>query len=191
LGPPNSGDFFLRIRRFDVAHAKALTTALHPAARSAIELSPMRLTLHTDFALRLLMLLALEPDKLHTIEEVARRYRISRNHLMKVVQTLAQQGFVDSQRGRGGGLRLARPAKQINLGAVVRSTEDSLSLVECFEAGQNNCVIAPACGLRGPLGEALAAFFAVLDRYTLADLVANPVAFRRMQRLLGTQAAKA
>jgi Rrf2 family nitric oxide-sensitive transcriptional repressor len=151
----------------------------------------MRLTLHTDFALRLLMLLALEPDKLHTIEEVARRYRISRNHLMKVVQTLAQQGFVDSQRGRGGGLRLARPAKQINLGAVVRSTEDSLSLVECFEAGQNNCVIAPACGLRGPLGEALAAFFAVLDRYTLADLVANPVAFRRMQRLLGTQAAKA
>jgi Rrf2 family nitric oxide-sensitive transcriptional repressor len=148
----------------------------------------MRLTLHTDFALRLLMLLALEPDKLHTIEEVARRYRISRNHLMKVVQTLGQQGFVDSQRGRGGGLRLARPAKQINLGAVVRSTEDSLSLVECFDAGQNNCVIAAACGLRGPLGEALAAFFAVLDRYSLADLVANPVAFKRMQRLLGTVA---
>jgi Rrf2 family nitric oxide-sensitive transcriptional repressor len=110
---------------------------------------------------------------------------------MKVVQTLAQQGFVDSQRGRGGGLRLARPAKQINLGAVVRSTEDSLALVECFDAGTNGCVIAPACGLRGPLGEALAAFFAVLDRYSLADLIANPVAFKRMQRLLGTITAKA
>jgi Rrf2 family nitric oxide-sensitive transcriptional repressor len=151
----------------------------------------MRLTLHTDFALRLLMLLALEPDKLHTIEEAARRYRISRNHLMKVVQTLAQQGFVDSQRGRGGGLRLARPAGEINLGAVVRVTEDSLALVECFEAGRNACVIAPVCGLRSPLGEALTAFFAVLDRYTLADLVANPIAYKRMRRLLGAQKNKA
>jgi Rrf2 family nitric oxide-sensitive transcriptional repressor len=150
----------------------------------------MRLTLHTDFALRLLMLLALEPDGLHTIEEAARRYRISRNHLMKVVQTLAQQGFIDSQRGRGGGLRLARPAEKVNLGAVIRATEDSLALVECFEVGQNTCVIAPACGLRSPLGEALRAFFAVLDGYTLADLVANPIAFRRMQRLLGAQKTK-
>jgi Rrf2 family nitric oxide-sensitive transcriptional repressor len=151
----------------------------------------MRLTLHTDFALRLLMLLALEPDKLHTIEEAARRYRISRNHLMKVVQTLVQQGFVDSQRGRGGGLRLARPAGEINLGAVIRATEDSLALVECFEVGQNACVIAPVCGLRSPLGEALTAFFAVLDRYTLADLVANPIALKRMQRLLRARKSKA
>ena len=144
----------------------------------------MRLTLHTDFALRLLMLLALEPDELHTIEEVARRYRISRNHLMKVAQTLVQEGFIDSLRGRGGGLRLAKPAARINLGTVIRKTEDSLALVECFDAERNNCIVSPACGLRGPLEQALAAFFKVLDGYSLADLVANPIAHRRMQRLL-------
>jgi len=144
----------------------------------------MRLTLHTDFALRLLMLLALEPDELHTIEEVARRYRISRNHLMKVAQTLVQEGFVDSLRGRGGGLKLAKPATRIKLGAVVRKTEDGFALVECFDRERNNCVVSTACGLRGPLEEALAAFLAVLDQYSLADLISNPVAYRRMQRLL-------
>lgn len=144
----------------------------------------MRLTLHTDFALRLLMLLALENDRLHTIEEVARRYRISRDHLKKVAQTLTQEGFVESLRGRGGGLRLARPAVQINLGAVVRKTEDSLILVECFDPSRSNCAIAPACGLRSPLEEALTAFFVVLDRYSLADMIANPVASKRMRRLL-------
>ncbi|HSM96273.1 MAG TPA: Rrf2 family transcriptional regulator [Rhizomicrobium sp.] len=144
----------------------------------------MRLTLHTDFALRLLMLLALEPDTLHTIEEVANRYQISRNHLMKVAQTLVQKGFVESVRGRSGGLRLARPADRINLGAVVRTTEDSLTLVECFNRETNTCVVAPACGLRGPLDEALAAFFAVLNKYSLADLVSNPATYRRMERLL-------
>jgi Rrf2 family nitric oxide-sensitive transcriptional repressor len=149
----------------------------------------MRLTLHTDFALRLLMLLALEPDQLHTIEEVARRYRISRNHLMKVAQTLVQEGFVDSLRGRGGGLKLAKPADRINLGAVIRKTEDSLSLVECFDRRKNGCLVSSACGLRGPLEEALAAFLAVLDRYTLADMIANPVAFNRMRRLLAEKAA--
>lgn len=144
----------------------------------------MRLTLHTDFALRVLMLLALEPDTLHTIEEVATRYRISKNHLMKVAQTLAQQGFIESVRGRNGGLRLARPAERINLGAVVRTTEDSLTLVECFDRETNTCLVAPVCGLRGPLDEALAAFFAVLNKYSLADLVANPATYRRMARLL-------
>jgi Rrf2 family nitric oxide-sensitive transcriptional repressor len=149
----------------------------------------MRLTLHTDYALRLLMLLALEPDQLHTIEEVARRYRISRNHLMKVAQTLVQEGFVDGLRGRGGGLKLAKPAERINLGAVVRKTEDSLALVECFDRQKNGCVVSSACGLRGPLEEALTAFMAVLDRYSLADLIANPVAFGRMRRLLSDKAA--
>ena len=144
----------------------------------------MRLTLHTDYALRLLMLLAIEPDELHTIEEVARRYGISRNHLMKVVQTLAQAGLVDSLRGRGGGLRLGRPAASINLGAVVRATEDGFALVECFDRARNTCIVAPACGLRGPLEEALQAFLATLDRYSLADLVRNPGSLRRMRRLL-------
>ena len=144
----------------------------------------MRLTLHTDYALRLLMLLAIEPNGLHTIEEVARRYRISRNHLMKVVQTLAQAGLVDSLRGRGGGLRLGRPAAAINLGTVVRATEDGFALVECFDRARNTCIVAPACGLRGPLEEALQAFLATLDRYSLADLVRNPGSLRRMRRLL-------
>lgn len=144
----------------------------------------MRLTMHTDYALRLLMLLALEPEQVHTIEAAARRYRISRNHLMKVVQTLAQAGFVASARGRGGGLRLGRPAATISLGAVVRATEDSLALVECFDAERNACVVASACGLRGPLREALEAFLAVLDRYSLADLLRDPGSFRRMRRML-------
>jgi Rrf2 family nitric oxide-sensitive transcriptional repressor len=144
----------------------------------------MHLTLHTDYALRLLMLLAMEPDEIHTIEEVARRYRISRNHLMKVVQTLTQAGLVDGRRGRGGGLRLASSAASINLGAVVRATEDGFALVECFDRAGNTCRVAPACGLRGPLEEALRAFMGVLDRYSLADLIRNPRSLRRMRRLL-------
>ena len=144
----------------------------------------MRLTLHTDYALRLLMLLALEPGELHTIEEIASRYDISRNHLMKVTQTLANAGFVDSLRGRGGGLRLAKPAGEIILGDVVRATEDGFNLVECFDRKSNSCVVAPVCGLRGPLEEALLAFLAALDAYSLADLVANPGSMRRMKMLL-------
>ncbi|TXH32274.1 MAG: Rrf2 family transcriptional regulator [Rhodospirillaceae bacterium] len=144
----------------------------------------MRLTLHTDYALRLLMLLALEPEALHTIEEIASRYDISRNHLMKVTQTLAGAGFVYSLRGRGGGLRLAKPAGEIILGDVVRATEDGFNLVECFDRKSNTCVVAPVCGLRGPLEEALLAFLAALDGYSLADLVANPGSMRRMKMLL-------
>ncbi|MGE0152878.1 MAG: Rrf2 family transcriptional regulator [Reyranellaceae bacterium] len=144
----------------------------------------MRLTLHTDHALRLLTLLALEPDRRHTIEEMARRYGISRNHTMKIVQTLVAAGFVESVRGRHGGLRLAGDAGKIRLGAVVRATEDGFALVECFDQARNACVISPACGLRGVLDEALQAFLAVLDRYTLADLTAAPGPARRMRLLL-------
>jgi Rrf2 family transcriptional regulator, nitric oxide-sensitive transcriptional repressor len=149
----------------------------------------MHLTRHTDYALRLLMLLAAEPDAVHTIEEAARRYRISRNHLMKVAQTLVQAGFVAGARGRGGGLRLGRAAEAINLGAVVRATEENVALVECFHKAANTCVIAPACGLRGLLQEAMQAFFVVLDRYSLADLVSNPASIRRMRRLLSEVSA--
>jgi Rrf2 family nitric oxide-sensitive transcriptional repressor len=144
----------------------------------------MRLTLHTDLALRLLMLLAIEPEQLHTIEEAARRYGVSRNHLMKVTQTLAQAGFVESTRGRNGGLRLARPAAAISLGAVIRATEDGFDLVECFDPAANRCILTPVCGLRGPLEEAVLAFLSTLDRYSLADLVASPGRMRRMRRIL-------
>jgi len=130
------------------------------------------------------MLLAVEPDKLHTIEEIALRYDISRNHLMKVAQTLTQAGFIEGLRGRGGGLRLGRAAESINLGAVVRETEDGFALVECFDQKHDRCRITSACGLRGPLAEALEAFLGVLDRYSLDDLVRSPATFRRLSRLL-------
>ncbi|MGB5948844.1 MAG: Rrf2 family transcriptional regulator [Parvibaculum sp.] len=148
----------------------------------------MRVTLHTDYALRMLMLLASEPGELHTIEEVSTRYGISRNHLMKVAQTLVQGGFVESVRGRSGGLRLRRRPQDINLGAVIRTTEDGFNLVECFDKESNTCVISTACGLRGPMEEALAAFLGVLDRYTLADLIRNPGRLRRMRQLLHQEA---
>jgi Rrf2 family nitric oxide-sensitive transcriptional repressor len=103
---------------------------------------------------------------------------------MKVVQTLTRAGLIDGLRGRGGGLRLAGPAASINLGAAVRATEDGFALVECFDRASNTCLVAPACGLRGPLEEALQAFLGVLDRYSLADLIRNPGSLRRMRRLL-------
>lgn len=145
----------------------------------------MRLNLHTDYALRVLMFLALAPGRLHTIEAVSARYGISRNHLMKVAQTLGRAGMVDNQRGRGGGMQLARPAAAILLGDVLRATEDNFALVECFDDARNTCLLAPACGLRSPLDEALAAFFAVLDGYSLADLVDRRGVGHRMRQLLG------
>ena len=130
----------------------------------------MRLTHYTDLSLRLLMYLAVKPDGLATIQEVAERYGVSRNHLMKVAQGLVRQGFVASTRGNKGGLRLQRPATEIRVGEVIRTTEDDFRMVECFEAGRSSCTLLPACRLKGVLGEALAAYLSVLDRYTLDDL---------------------
>jgi Rrf2 family nitric oxide-sensitive transcriptional repressor len=144
----------------------------------------MRLTLHTDYALRVLMLLGSEPEQLHTIEETAGRYGISRNHLMKVVQKLVQTGFIESIRGRHGGLRLARPASEIRIGDVVRHTEESFAIVECFDRPNNTCAIAGACRLRGVLHEATRAFLDVLDRYTLADMLGTPSVRSSISRLL-------
>ncbi|MET4898320.1 Rrf2 family transcriptional regulator [Sphingomonadaceae bacterium jetA1] len=135
----------------------------------------MKLTLFTDYAMRVLLHLAANPDRLCSIAEVARAYGISHNHLMKVVNDLARNGYIESVRGRFGGIRLGRAAGEINIGDVVRHTEDGFALVDC-----SNCVIAPACGLTGVLREALAAFLAVLDRYTLADLVTNRQDLRRL-----------
>ncbi|KKC26435.1 Rrf2 family transcriptional regulator [Sphingomonas sp. SRS2] len=125
----------------------------------------MRLSRHTDYALRTLIHLAARPDRLASIAEIARAYSISENHLMKVVHMLGRAGFIRTVRGRGGGIALARAPEEIGVGAVVRHGEPDLNLADC-----DACVIAPACGLNGVLGEALAAFLAVLDRYTLADI---------------------
>lgn len=131
----------------------------------------MRLTMYTDYALRLLMYLALKPDALATIQEVAETYGISRNHMMKIAQELGHAGFVETVRGRGGGLRLKVGADRIKVGDVIRATEDDFRLVECFDPSRNRCIITGPCRLQGALGEALGAYLSVLDRFTLADLV--------------------
>jgi Rrf2 family nitric oxide-sensitive transcriptional repressor len=133
----------------------------------------VQLTLYSDYSLRVLIYLAVDSDRRATIEEIARGYDISKAHLTKVVHQLGLRGYVETARGRGGGLRLARRPEQITIGEVVRATEENLSLVECFDPATSRCAIETACGLRPALHEALAAFLAVLDRYTLADLVAR------------------
>ena len=132
----------------------------------------MRLTGFTDFALRTLIYLAVRPDRLCTIADVAGDFGISDSHLTKVVHHLARTGEIETVRGHGGGMRLARAARSINVGSVVRQAEPDMELAACFDQGKS-CAIAPACILRGALAEALCAFLAVLDRYTLADLVAD------------------
>ena len=136
----------------------------------------MRLTVYTDYSLRMLMYLAVKGDGgPATIAEVASAYGISKAHLNKVAHRLGQAGYVETMRGKGGGLRLARPAEAIGLGDVVRRVEPDMALVPCFEPVHAPCPIVPACGLRGALYEARQAFLAVLDRYSLADLVRRRV----------------
>jgi Rrf2 family nitric oxide-sensitive transcriptional repressor len=143
----------------------------------------MRLTRFTDNALRALLFLALDPDDVPTVGEVARKMGMSEDHLLKVVQRLSQLGYVKTIRGRNGGMRLARSADTIVVGEVVRRTEDNLSLVPCFEASNDKCPIAPACGLAPALDEALRAFLASLDRYTVADLIAKREELRQLTQL--------
>lgn len=133
----------------------------------------MRLTRFTDNALRALIYLALSPDDISTVGEVARRMGMSEDHLLKVVQRLTQLGYVQTIRGRRGGMRLARAANTIVVGEVVRQTEDNMQLVVCFEPGNVECPIAPVCGLAPALDAALKSFLAVLDGYTVADLMAK------------------
>lgn len=130
----------------------------------------MRLTRYTDYSLRVLIFLATKGEQRSTIGEIAERFTISRNHLMKVVQDLNHKGYITAVRGKHGGLVLKRAPEDILLGELVRNTERDLALVECF-ADPNACVITPACRLRPILSEALEAFLGVLDRYTLADML--------------------
>ena len=131
----------------------------------------MRLTAFTDYTLRTLMYLAVRPDRAATIGEIAAAYAISDAHLTKIVHQLGLTGEVATTRGRGGGLRLGKAPDTINLGAVVRRTEPDMDLVPCF-GGSGQCAIDATCVLSGALRAALDAFLGVLDRYTLADLVA-------------------
>ena len=133
----------------------------------------MQLTRYSDYSLRVLIYLAVRPDQLATIEEIAQAYGISKAHLMKVVHQMGRAGFLETVRGRGGGFRLGRAPEDIRVGDVIRYTEDKMDLVECFDPETSHCRIEPVCGLRGVLEEALDAFLKTLDRYTLADLVAR------------------
>lgn len=137
----------------------------------------MQLTQFTDYSLRVLIHLARLPEPGQaTVPEVAAHHGISRNHLVKVVNNLANQGFIITTRGKGGGIQLARPAHAIGVGEVVRVTEPHMNLVECFDLKSSECRIVPGCFLRSILYEGRRAFLSVLDKYTLADAAMTNVA---------------
>jgi len=143
----------------------------------------MRLTAFTDYSLRVLIYLGTAPQGLATIDRIAEAYGISANHLMKVVHQLGQAGYVETVRGKGGGLRLARAPASINVGEVVRRTEDGFAVVECFDEDSERCAIAPSCVLKRALHEAVDAFLETLDGYSLADLVKPRKALTRALRI--------
>lgn len=130
----------------------------------------MHITQHTDYALRVLIYLGTNEDRLVTILEISDRFAVSRSHLMKVVNQLIRSGFVEGVRGKGGGLRLARPPAEIGVGDVVRRMERGMEIVECFGSGCS-CILDPSCKLKAALGKALDAFLKVLDGISLADLL--------------------
>ena len=137
----------------------------------------MRLSVQTDFALRTLMFLAAHEGH-HSIAAISSGYGISKNHLMKVAQRLVAEGLVKSVLGRSGGLMLARPAAEINVGSVVRIIEDVGTFVECFDTETSRCVVTPVCGLRNALSGSVEAFMAHLDGFTVAQLIGDRGKFR-------------
>ena len=132
----------------------------------------MRLTKYSDFALRTLIYLALAKRRC-TIDEITESYSIPKNHLIKVVNQLSSIGYINSTRGKGGGIDLAYDPEDINLGEVVRVTEQSFNLVECFSPDENQCVLSPSCKLASIFSQALEEFLSVLDKHTLGDVVTN------------------
>ena len=151
----------------------------------------MRLTSFTDYSLRVLIYLAAQPERRATIAEIAGAFEISQSHLTKVVHFLGQAGLLATVRGKGGGMGLARAPAEIVVGDVVRLTEGAAMPAECFDRTSNTCSIARICRLHGVLQEAADAFHAVLDRYTLADLVHNRAALSRMLFIVRAPAAAA
>lgn len=141
----------------------------------------MRLTKQSNYAVRILMYCAANKDELSKISSIAKVYDISEYFLFKVLKPLVDNGYVETTRGRTGGISLARPADQMRLGEIIRATEDKFIMAECFEDGAD-CPLLSSCAFNSALGEALAAFFQVLDSYTIADLVQNK---SRVRELLG------
>ena len=135
----------------------------------------MRLTQQTSYSIQTLMFCAVNTDGPSRIRDVARAYRISELHLFKIMHVLVEHGLIETLRGRHGGIRLGRPADRITLGEVVRATEGSLQLNDCLVDHAHDCPIGASCGLGGALQKAMAAFFAALDQYTIADVVSGRV----------------
>ncbi|MGV3663999.1 MAG: Rrf2 family transcriptional regulator [Prosthecobacter sp.] len=145
----------------------------------------MRLSLFTDYSLRVLMFAALKEARAFQLAEVTQAYGgISRHHLVKVVNYLAKLGYLETRRGRGGGISLAMQPEDIRIGMVVRRTEDSPAVVECFDAVHNTCPVNGSCRLKGTLSQAMNAFYETLDRHTLRDLVSGPEVIRMRSILL-------
>ena len=140
----------------------------------------MKLTSFTDYSLRVLIYLATQPDRRATVTEIANIFEISENHLTKVVHFLGKQGWLTTVRGKGGGMSLALEPAQVVVGEVVRQTEGGDMPAECFGTAEGRCRIERICNLRSVLGEAVDAFYAVLDRYTLDDLVHNRAQLSRV-----------
>jgi Rrf2 family nitric oxide-sensitive transcriptional repressor len=148
----------------------------------------MRLTAYTDYSLRVLMYLGLRGERLVTISELSEAYGLSANHLMKIIHNLGKLGYIETVRGRGGGMKLAGAPEEINLGQVVRQMEPDFAIVECFDPSRRqDCVIAPVCRLQLVLEKAVQAFLDVLDNHTLADLLQNRT---RLRSLLNIEMAQ-
>ncbi|OMP67336.1 RrF2 family transcriptional regulator [Domibacillus epiphyticus] len=136
----------------------------------------MRLTNYSDYSLRVLIYLAAEDqDELVNIKDIAEAYGISKNHLMKIIHNLGKMGYIETIRGRKGGIRLAKPPYEINIGEVIRKTEEDFYIVECFKHEDNKCLITPVCSLKHIFNNALEQFLRVLDQYTLDDIVKNNI----------------
>jgi Rrf2 family transcriptional regulator, nitric oxide-sensitive transcriptional repressor len=135
----------------------------------------MHLTLYSDYSMRVLLYLAADPDRVVATEEISKAFNISLNHLVKVVNQLGKLGYLKIKRGRLGGILLAQDPKEIRLGKLVRAVEPDFHLAECFDPATNQCMLSPACGLKGALFEARRAFFNALDEYTLDSVMTRPM----------------
>lgn len=144
----------------------------------------MRLTAHSDYALRILVYLQGSPAPLVPVGEIAHAFGISKHHLVKVAGGLSRLGLIETVRGRTGGIRLASPPQGIRIGEVVRQMEPDFHIVECFHPATNTCGIARGCALKGPLYAARDAFLTTLDQFTLADLGSRPAMQRELTRLM-------
>jgi Rrf2 family nitric oxide-sensitive transcriptional repressor len=149
------------------------------------------LTKFSDYSLRVLIYLGLHQDRLVSVDEIGRAYRVSPHHIVKVVQTLVELELITTVRGRNGGLRLDKPPAKINIGRLIQRTEPGWNLVECFDAASNTCPIDGACGLKGALSHAQRAFLDVLDQYSLAHFLPRaPALIRLLDRSLDTNSSR-